>query len=276
MVGTIIKRISKGSRFNQIYMKKNEGIGFEPGKSVIIKPLEVILDKPTLLEYNIKLLPLKKEIIKQIFSIIIEHASFGNILITGSFLQKGYRFEDIDIVILDPEVVDKQVIKKRIRNILGIEPHLILISYHDFQKGVSRDPLFHLMIDHYVAYKRIIFKKKKSINFQFLDAHLVRNNNLLIAFESYTLQERKKVLRDIISIKLFSEGKALSHKAIRMETEKIFGKKLLEDLFTFAHTDAEPVFLKKLKVLLKKMEEFLIENASKQIRYNKEIHRDSK
>ena len=83
MVKKLIKKISKGTRFNQIYLQKNEGVGFDPGKTMIITPLDDMITKETtIFEYNVKLGNLKKEIVRMIFEIIDNSGYCDNIIIT--------------------------------------------------------------------------------------------------------------------------------------------------------------------------------------------------
>lgn len=264
MVRNIVKKISKGSRFNQIYLKKNEGIGFEPYQEVLITPLQdVIRSEPTVFQYNIKLDTIKKEIVKSIFKIIIDNITSGNILITGSFLNKGFNFNDIDILIIDGKKVNKGILKRKIIESIGIRPHIIEISMKNLIIGINRDPLFLLMVDRYVSNQRLIFKKKRDINYRLLDAYLVRCKNLVDGFDAYSIEQRKKILRDFISIKLFVEKKELTLKNIELEVNKIFGRKTMDKMINFGDKYAELKFIKKFKRYYNNLEKNIISNAAK-------------
>ena len=113
----IISKISKGSKMDQIYIPKNR-MGFSIGSHVIIKPLE--LENPTEKPYfyNIHSIePVKLKLVDEIFKIISNTTSYDNIIITGSFLDSGFNFEDIDILIIYERKLDITNIKKKIENI---------------------------------------------------------------------------------------------------------------------------------------------------------------
>lgn len=265
MVTKLIKRISKGARFNQIYLQKNEGVDFEPGKSVIITPLDgIISQEPSLFEYNVKLGNLKKQIVRAIFKSVESSGDYDNILITGSFLDEGFNFEDIDIVILNPKSIDKSHLKESIENGIGVEPHIILIGSESFNKGIKRDPLFSLMVAKYVSRNRAIFRKDKEINYKLLDIYLLRNKNLIDGYDLFNIKQRKKLLRDFMSIKLFSENKEITQKRIEKETESIFGKAIIESLFYYGNNEEKEKFIRKLKREYDKLERKILENVSKQ------------
>jgi len=263
MVRKIVKRISKGTRFNQIYLQKNEGLGFETGKNVIIMPLEeAIEEEPSIFEYNVKLESLKKEIIKEIFKCVNEEGDSDNIIITGSFLNKGFNFEDIDIVIVNPSKIDEYSLKYMIEERIGADTHLILIESESLNRGIRRDPLFRLMTERFVATKRTIFRKERDTNYKLLDIHLLRNKNLIEGYDLLNIRQRKKLLRDFVSIKLFSENKEVTIKSIEKETEKIFGKEIVERIFF--HGDKKQEFMKKLKDEFNRVEKRILYNAAKQ------------
>ena len=261
----IIRKISKGTRFNQIYLKKNEGFGFEPGKTVIVMPvLEVIKKDSNLFEYNVKLNNIKKEIAKKIFENINESGHCENILITGSFLEEGFDFNDIDIIIIDSKGINEKNLKEKIEESIGIKAHLIFIEAEMLNKGIERDPLFRLMIGKYVSVKRIKLRRKININYKLLDAYLVKDHNLIDCFDILSIRERMKLLRDFIGIKLFSEGKNVSLESIKKEIEKMFGRETIEKLFYYGDISARQKFLKIYEKEFKMFQNKIIENAAKQ------------
>jgi len=261
MVRELIKKISKGARFNQIYLQKNEGIGFEPGKSVVISPLENRISKePAIFEYNVKLESLKREIAKLVFKVTDNYGYYDNIIITGSFLDEGFNFEDIDIIIINPVNMEKDRLKDSIRQNTGINPHLILIDSESFNKGIKRDPLFRLMVDRYVSARRAIFRKDREINYKLLDIYLLKNKNLIEGYDLFSIRQRKKLLRDFISIKLFSENKEVTIKSIEKEINMLFGKDIIENLFYYGNNEEKHKFISKLKKEFNKLEKHILEN----------------
>ena len=265
MVQKLIKRISKGARFNQIYLQKNEGLGFEPGKSVVISPLEdIIVKEPATFEYNVKLESLKREIVKLVFKIVDRYGYYDNIIITGSFLGEGFNFEDIDIIIINPVNMEKDKLKDSIEQNIGISPHLILIDSESLNKGIKRDPLFRLMVDRYVSIKRAIFRKDSEINYKLLDIYLLKNKNLIEGYDLFSIKQRKKLLRDFISIKLFSKNKEVTIENVEKETNRLFGKDIIESLFYYGNNEEKHEFIAKLKKEFNKLENHILKNVPKQ------------
>ena len=123
----IISKISKGTKMDQIYLPKNR-IGFNTGTYVKINTKEkIIITKPFF--YNIKEIePIKLSLIKQIFNIVNKNIEADNIIITGSFIEKGFNFNDIDIIILTEKKVKENMIKNKIYREIKIPPHLIIFS----------------------------------------------------------------------------------------------------------------------------------------------------
>jgi len=258
----LIKKVSKGTRFNQIYLQKNEA-GFGPGETVVISPITDIIDQELpIFEYNIKLSSLKKEIVKKIFKIIDDLGSYGNILITGSFLDEGFNFEDMDIVIIDPKI-NKEKVENSIKE-MGILPHLILIDSKSFDRGIKKEPLFRLMVDRFVSIKRTIFREEKDINYRLLDANLFHSKNLIDAYEILSIKERKKLLRDFISIKLFAEDKEVTLNNVKKEADNLFGKDVIKELFYYGNNEAKTKFISKFKKEFNVLQNKVMGNASKQ------------
>ena len=107
----LIGRISKGSKMDQVYIPKNRS-GMNTGEYVLIMPLRKSIEgrkkspfKPYF--YNLKSVePIKLHIIEEIFSMIEKEANAENIIITGSFLEPGFKFNDIDILIIKLVIKD--------------------------------------------------------------------------------------------------------------------------------------------------------------------------
>jgi hypothetical protein len=118
----LIAKISKGTKMDQIYLPKNRQ-GFNIGNYVIIKPVineKVNIKRQRPYFYDIKLIePIKLKIIGEIFSIIEEEIeNYENIIITGSFVESGFKFNDIDILLItqSPKSENKNNIKNNIES----------------------------------------------------------------------------------------------------------------------------------------------------------------
>ena len=116
-------RVSKGSRMDQIYIPKNRS-GLAIGSYVVIKPViePKFGDKPCL--YNLQYLePIKLEIIKRVMGLIDDYVE--NVIITGSFLNKGFNFGDLDVLLITNERVNGLNIENKLYSDLSSEVFFI-------------------------------------------------------------------------------------------------------------------------------------------------------
>ena len=128
----LISKISKGTKMDQIYISK-ERTGFEAGSYVVITSLNKEGKqqiKP--FYYQVKgIEPFKVWIINKLFE-KLENLEADNILITGSFLDKGANFEDIDIVLITDKSLNVNSIQKELASIVGVKNHLIVLNNSAF------------------------------------------------------------------------------------------------------------------------------------------------
>ncbi len=232
MANEIISRISKGTKMDQVYLPKTR-IGLEPGEYVVITPLnkkleQLSYEKPFL--YNIKEIePIKLQIINEIFSIIEKHSKdYENIIITGSFLEKGFNFNDIDILLITNNKIPEKEIKSIILNKLGMKGDLLILNNKFLVQGLNSDPLYQMMLSNYISKKRLIYNIKKNIDYKILDLHLLKNKSLIDSFEILNGREKYYLIRNLISIKLFIENKKLSNDIVNKEIEKEFNLSINE------------------------------------------------
>ena len=219
----IISKISKGSKMDQIYIPKNR-MGFSIGSHVIIKPLE--LENPTEKPYfyNIHSIePVKLKLVDEIFKIIRSTTSYDNIIITGSFLDSGFNFEDIDILIIYERKLDITNIEKKIENSLKIKNHIIDFSKKTFDEALSTDPLWRMMLSKCISKYRLKPIPKKRINYKILDLHLLKSKPLINNFDYLNGKEKYKLTRNLIAIKLFLTSKKITKESVNKEIKIIFG-----------------------------------------------------
>jgi len=224
----LIGRISKGSKMDQIYLPKNR-TGFASGEYVIILPLQSKLQEKQKKEakeylYGIKSLePIKLGAIKEIFALINKHLNTENIVITGSFLELGFKFNDIDILIINEQKSNLESLEKQIENSLGIRPHIIQISQQALLSGLSTDPLYSLMLSKCISRNRLIFKAKRKINYKMLDLHLLKSKVLIDNFDILSGDEKYYFTLNLVSILLFIQNKKVSKEIVNKEIETLFG-----------------------------------------------------
>lgn len=232
----LIGRISKGSKMDQIYIPKNRA-GFSSGEYVLIQPLESKLqeklkdkkEKNRLYFYNTKALePIKLRIAEEIFSVIDKQIAPENIIITGSFLESGFNFNDLDILIIIERKINAQVIRSQIEKLTGIKTHIILLDKKTLISGISFDPLYALMISKCISKNRLVFKVERKINYKLLDLHLLKSKTLIDNLNILSGNEKYYLTLNMVSILLFIQNKKLSKEIVNKEIEKIFCVKISE------------------------------------------------
>lgn len=231
----IIGRISRGSKMDQIYIPRNR-IGFGTGEYVLISPLrnkieEIELEKKKHELYfnNVdKLESMKIKVIREIMGLIDKKIDSQNIIITGSFLDKGFSFNDIDILILSEEKVNTEIIKREIQELEGIKTHVILLDNKTLSLGLSFDPLYNLMLSKCVSKNRIIFRIKRRINYKLLDLNLLKSKTLIDNFDALNGNEKYYLTLNMVSILLFIQGMKLSKDLVNKNIEKMFSVKIEE------------------------------------------------
>ncbi|MBU2523554.1 MAG: hypothetical protein KKE23_04695 [Nanoarchaeota archaeon] len=245
----IIGRISKGSKMDQIYLSKNNP-GFHAGNYVTIRPLiheDIEKTEKPILYQIINLPPIKIQIIHDIFSIINKKAhDFENIIITGSFLDQGFNFNDIDLLLISEQKENITRLKQDLEERFGIKMHILQLSNKELKKGMESDPLYENMLSKCVSKKRIPFNIKRILNYPLLDMHLLKSKPLIDNFDFFSGEEKYYLTTNMVAILLFIENKKISNELINEKIKKIFGMdadKLKKNLL------AKSDFLKKYKKL---------------------------
>lgn len=223
----LISKISKGTRMDQIYIPKERIPGFELGATVLIKPvLEKAKPKPYY--YKVRgLEPIKNEVIGEILN---SFEQFENVIITGSFLEKGFDFKDIDVLLITEKKMETDNINYHFEREFGIKLHIIIIGYKPLLKGLNTDPLFQMMLSKFVSKERVIFKIKREINYKLLDLHLLESKSLIDNFDFLPGKEKFKLTRNLITINLFIDNKKISVETVHSEIENYFGKGTIKNI----------------------------------------------
>ena len=219
----IIAKISKGSRMDQVYIPKQRS-GFPIGNYVIIKSIDKKEEERKKLNfYGLKSVePIKIEIVERIIGIIDKSIENNNIIITGSFLEKGFDFNDIDILIIGSNKGKEEDIKKELMKYLGIEAHIIILDNKSLLNGLSNDPLYQTMLSRCVSKRKFILKRGRKINYKILDLHLLKSKVLIDNFDILNGNEKYDLVRNMTAIYLFLKEKKISVDLINKEIDKIF------------------------------------------------------
>ena len=212
---------------DQIYIPKERMPGFELGAAVLIKPvLEKAMPKPYY--YKISgLEPIKNEVIAEILNYFEQ---LENVIITGSFLEMGFDFNDIDVLLITDKKMETGNINNHFERKFGIRVHIIFISFKSLLKGLSTDPLFQMMLSKFVSKERVIFRIKNKINYKLLDLHLLESKSLMDNFDFLPGKEKYKSIRNLIAIKLFIDNKKISMGTLNGEMDSYFGKGTIKNI----------------------------------------------
>lgn len=239
---TLIGKISRGSRMDQIYLPKSRPPGFAAGDYVEITPTK--RKKRSFFTYNVgQLEPVKNLIKDEIFDYF---ENVDNVLVAGSFLEKGFDFNDIDIILIG-EIEENKRWPEYFQAKLGIKPHFLCLDRKSLLQGMKQDPLFQMMISKYLARKRELFIFKNEYNYKLLDLHLLESKTLIDNFEVLTGREKYRLVRNLMAIKLFLGGEKLSRESVDKEIGKVFGRGTADNLKENMVEKAK--FLKRFKEL---------------------------
>ena len=226
----LISKVSKGSRMDQIYIPKNRE-DFGIGSYVIIRPLDSLEKEIKPFFHGIKHIePVKMKIINEVLSIISNAISCENIIITGSFLERGFKFNDIDVIVVSENKVNIKSVKEILNNKIGAEFHIIVIGNGALSKGFSTDPLYKMMLTECVSKKRFIYKVKHELNYKILDLHLLKSRLLIDNSKILNGNEKYEMTRNLVAISLFIEKKEISKDKVDSAINEIFGNKAAESL----------------------------------------------
>ena len=209
---------------DQIYVPKERPLGFELGTPVVIKPLAEE-EEIKFVYYNIDRLESVKIIMMQ--KIFSELNFADNVIITGSFLENGFQFNDIDIILIDNKQIDAKKLERHLNRIFDLEFHIISLNYNALLKGLQTDPLYQAMLSRYVAKKKLIFRYKNKINYKILDLHLLKSRPLIENFDYLTGNQKYGMARNLISIFLFLDNKKISNEVIDYNIKKLLKEDLI-------------------------------------------------
>ena len=191
--------------------------------------------------------------------------SYDNIIITGSVLEMGFRFNDIDIIILSEEKIKENILKEKIESKTGIITHIICLSEKALRRGLGTDPLYQSMLSKCISKKRIIFKLKRKIEYKTLDLHLLKSEPMAYSFDILSGEQKYHLTRNLMSIKLFLENKKVNNESINREIIRLFKLNDINDMKN--NLLEKKKFLLKYRDLYKQLSDIIlknIKNGSKQ------------
>jgi len=270
----LIAKVSKGTLMDQIYIPKRRS-GYGIGSYVRIIPLEKNRTSKNLIFNNVSYIePIKIDIIYKIIGLIDKNSDdYDNIIITGSFIEKGFHFNDIDILIVSDNNIPHNAIQASIKTEIGITSHIISLNKKSLTESLSYDPAFQLMIDKCISKKRFIFKVTPKINYQFLDLKLLESNVIFDEGDELDIEEKYDIVRNVVSIFLFIKHKKITNNELEQEIFRIFH---VPSELIKRNTINQKIFIKKFRNLYNKTFDLIMRGISggkKQKKNNKHIHR---
>jgi len=180
MESKFIHQVSKGSRFNQIYIPKSVEKEFEVGDIVEVR----LLKKENKLYYSQnlkKLSEFKENLIKQIFTFLSKFREIKQIFIFGSFLTKKLDYNDIDILVIvnkEDNSLEK-IINEEIIEEFNLKFHLIVSEEDRNIESLKISPILRSMFYYYVSNKKFLMPKEILINENHLKNLLMMPEDLL-------------------------------------------------------------------------------------------------
>lgn len=217
-------KVSKGSKFSQIYVPKNVEVG--AGDLVEVRLVE---KRVSLYSHDVKELPVfKQKIIESAVRISLKHGA-EDVFVVGSFLSGGVEYRDIDVLLIVKDAGDRERISS---NILSELIHEIPLKFHVFAVWRSEldallksCPLTRSMIERYISTMVVPKKIDKVVDekriFQLL---MLPEDCLDVDVESRTLFD---CLRRVFIIESFLLGNNIAAVDIIKVMEMSVGKSIV-------------------------------------------------
>lgn len=221
------KKVSKGSKFNQIYIPKDMGNIVEVGDLVQVR----LLEKHKELYYkNQKKLPdFKEYLIKKVFSDLQKFKEIKAIFAVGSFLYETV-YNDIDIIIITDK--ERKISEKNIENLLikafSQKFHVLLFNEEKLRSLMEKDPITRVMLNNYISNKKIDFNYKIKIDEKHLLFLLMMPEDLLeLRMPSKIFYDN---LRRLIAIEEFLRNEDLEREDLLNKIKKEIDIRLLDKI----------------------------------------------
>ncbi|MGV8151949.1 MAG: nucleotidyltransferase domain-containing protein [Candidatus Nanoarchaeia archaeon] len=218
-----IHRVSRGTRFNQIYIPREMQENFLPGYLVEV----VLLEQENRIYYSKNLKKVnefKEGIVKKIFLELKGYREISQIFVVGSFLTQKQDYNDIDILIITNGEIKKDI-EKEIYNLLiekfELKFHVISMTKEKFENVQKHDPIIRSMLYYYITNKQFNLLneeiKKDHISFMLM----MPSDLLKVELESRNYYDS---IRRLITIERFLDKKGLDPNLINKEIIHLLGE----------------------------------------------------
>jgi hypothetical protein len=219
------KTVSKGTRFNQIYVPKQMDGLIEVGDEVEVR----LVRKHVRLHYAKglnKLSAFKENLIREVFSFLGETFSPVQIFFVGSFLTEHVHYKDIDIVIINDKKQNKfdDTVYASLTERFDLNFHIISMEEKSFHRLLSACPLTRSMFSTFVGNKPMALPAEQTVDWNHVQFLLMMPQDLL----EITLGSRAFFdgLRRLITIERFLTKKSLEGSTIATELKTTLGSRL--------------------------------------------------
>ena len=224
---SFIRKVSKGSKFNQIYVPKEMENIIDVGDLVQVN----LLEKKSNIYYKNqgKLTKFKEYLIKNIFYNLKKFKEIEIVFLVGSFLDEDI-YNDIDLIIVSKEYVRhlEKSIEYNLSKILNQKFHILSFNHKKLKELIEKDPIMRAMFQKYISNKKISLDYKKIIDWSHIKFLLMMPEDLLeldlpikIFFDN---------IRRLITIERFLHNKDLSRKVILEEMKRNIPQDILDKI----------------------------------------------
>lgn len=241
-----IHRISKGSRFNQIYIPREMEKVFEAGDLVSIelveKKVQIFCSK------NFVLSKFKEKLAEEIFSFLCNFQGIRKIFLVGSFVTQKIDYRDIDLLIVvkdKNEMIENEIYSKLIDK-FNLKFHLILIPEGRLERLAEICPLTRSMLYSYISNKKFIMPERKIDKSHIKFLLMMPEDLLKIKANSRVFYDN---IRRLITIERFFDNKDINPEKINKELKQTLGN-LFEDLRDNGEIDKS--IINKLREIIKR------------------------
>ena len=217
MHAKFIKNVSKGSRFNQVYVPKDmEGL-IEVGDEVEVR----LIKKHISLHYSKnleKLSEFKEGLIKGIFSYLNSIEGINYIFIVGSFLTEKISYNDIDIAVITELKDFEGTIYHKLIEKFDLKFHLLAMKEEKLMDLLRICPMTRAMFGNFISNKPFYMPKEKYTDKKHIKFLLMMPYDLLdIKLSSRSFFDS---IRRLITIEKFLKNKILDAGDINIEIKK--------------------------------------------------------
>ena len=226
-----VHSVSKGSKYNQIYIPENKREYFNAGDVVEVR----LLRKKNELHYSKSLKSLgsfKERLIGEIFSFLSKYKKIKQMFVFGSFLTKKVDYNDIDILVLTDKEEGEEFDKKLYDNLseeFNLKFHVISAERKSLLKSLKIGPMTRSMLYYFVSDKKFDIPKEVEIDKNHILTLLMMPEDLLeIKFENGKVYYDS--LRKLIVIEKFLEDRDMNINEMNKEIEGHIGVELFKKI----------------------------------------------